>query len=314
MPGNPPKKLMPVNGSDDWHDYGKADENGSEKSFKVKYAGLVPEIGSDIDPSGRTDLLKILDQAEINGHISILGYAHIFPDDATMEINYDAVTVQDIASPDVVQLVVPLHMIASVGYVREDALNIVTLRIGEIDGDTDVQDLAVFYTKTAQMAEEICTFLGACFQFIYRESFAINSEEAPPKPNGKFPTLNGSPPTSSSNGTASSLNSPAIDHHSTTTTVTSGSSRKTVELINDYITMLSSCLTHEELNKFAVLMKRWRAKEMPIMEFAQKLMELYGEERKHLLARLRSLLRDVCREDLEAFSDFLCANGVTEQR
>jgi hypothetical protein len=47
---------------------------------------------------------------------------------------------------------------------------------------------------------------------------------------------------------------------------------------------LSACLTHEELNKFAVLMKRWRAKEMPILEFAQKLMELYGMERKHLLA------------------------------
>uniref|UniRef100_A0A915EBN4 Cerebral cavernous malformations 2 harmonin-homology domain-containing protein n=1 Tax=Ditylenchus dipsaci TaxID=166011 RepID=A0A915EBN4_9BILA len=86
----------------------------------------------------------------------------------------------------------------------------------------------------------------------------------------------------------------------------------TVELINDYLTMLSACLSHEELNKFALLMKRWRAKEMPILEFAQKLLELYGMERKHLLARMKTLLRGVSREELEALSSFLCANGVTE--
>lgn len=48
---------------------------------------------------------------------------------------------------------------------------------------------------------------------------------------------------------------------------------------------LAACLTHEELNKFALLLKRWRSKEMPVLEFAQKLMELYGHERKHLLGR-----------------------------
>lgn len=32
--------------------------------WTFKYAGVVPEISSDIDPSGRTDLLKIVDDAE----------------------------------------------------------------------------------------------------------------------------------------------------------------------------------------------------------------------------------------------------------
>ena len=59
---------------------------------------------------------------------------------------------------DIVQLVVPLHMIASVGYVREDSLNIVTLRIGEIDGNADIYDLAIFYTKTAVSLDYVDEF------------------------------------------------------------------------------------------------------------------------------------------------------------
>jgi hypothetical protein len=47
---------------------------------------------------------------------------------------------------------------------------------------------------------------------------------------------------------------------------------------------LSACLSHDELNKFAILMRRWRARQMPILEFAQKLLELYGPERRYLLA------------------------------
>lgn len=39
-------------------------------------------------------------------------------------------------------------MLASVGFVKEDALNIVPLKIGEIDGSSDIYDLAVLYTKT----------------------------------------------------------------------------------------------------------------------------------------------------------------------
>jgi hypothetical protein len=46
-------------------------------------------------------------------------------------------------------LIVPLHMLASVGFVKEEALNIVALRIGEIDQNADIYDLALIYTKTS---------------------------------------------------------------------------------------------------------------------------------------------------------------------
>ncbi|CAK5063845.1 unnamed protein product [Meloidogyne enterolobii] len=74
---------------------------------------------------------------------------------------------------------------------------------------------------------------------------------------------------------------------------------------------LSTSLSHDELNKFAILMRRWRSREMPIVEFAQKLLELYGPERRHLLAKMRTLLRGDPTE-IEALGNFLRANGVVE--
>nr|CAD2170746.1 unnamed protein product [Meloidogyne enterolobii] len=90
-----------------------------------------------------------------------------------------------------------------------------------------------------------------------------------------------------------------------------GSGESYVELINEYLTNLSTSLSHDELNKFAILMRRWRSREMPIVEFAQKLLELYGPERRHLLAKMRTLLRGDPTE-IEALGNFLCANGVVE--
>lgn len=36
-----------------------------KESLFLQYAGLVRDIRGDIDPSGRTDLLKILDRAKV---------------------------------------------------------------------------------------------------------------------------------------------------------------------------------------------------------------------------------------------------------
>lgn len=44
-------------------------------------------------------------------------------------------------------LVVPIHMVVSVGLVIEEALNIVPLKIGGIDDNVDIFDLAVVYTR-----------------------------------------------------------------------------------------------------------------------------------------------------------------------
>ncbi|VDN39412.1 unnamed protein product [Gongylonema pulchrum] len=55
------------------------------------------------------------------------------------------------------------------------------------------------------------------------------------------------------------------------------------DVIEDYMTMLSKCLTTDELSQYATLLVRFRNGNMPITEFTQKLSELYGPERLHLL-------------------------------
>lgn len=92
-------------------------------------------------------------------------------------------------------MIVPLHMLASVGFVKEEALNIVALRIGEIDQNADIYDLALIYTKTSvslfsnfryffksknqiqKIAEEICAHLNKCFHYVYHEAIMWDDDD-----------------------------------------------------------------------------------------------------------------------------------------
>uniref|UniRef100_A0AC34QJV2 Cerebral cavernous malformations 2 harmonin-homology domain-containing protein n=1 Tax=Panagrolaimus sp. JU765 TaxID=591449 RepID=A0AC34QJV2_9BILA len=272
------------------------------RSYNIKYAGWIPKIRSDIDPMSRIDLLKVLDTAETNGHIILHGLPKDFQEDASLQINPDGVKVTSLRSQDVL-LTVPINMLASVGLVTEDTINIVPLMIGL---DNDINDLAVIYTKTKEQALNICDFMNTCFQTAYQEIIANPEkvEKRNPVKMGMFTTDYGS---------GNALQSPALaTEYSQTLSTSTASSPQNEEMINEYITMISVCLSQEELNQFAILMKRWRQGEIPILEFGQKLLEIYGPERKHLLARMKHLLRGIAADELDQLSKFLQANGITE--
>uniref|UniRef100_A0AC35F4Q8 Uncharacterized protein n=1 Tax=Panagrolaimus sp. PS1159 TaxID=55785 RepID=A0AC35F4Q8_9BILA len=59
-------------------------------------------------------------------------------------------------------------------------------------------------------------------------------------------------------------------------------------------------------------MKRWREGVIPILEFGKKVLEIYGPERKHLLARMKHLLIGISPEDMDQLNKFMIANGITE--
>ena len=64
----------------------------------------------------------------------------------------------------------PVHMIASVGFVKEDGLNILPIKIGEIEGNKDVYDLAVIYCKTSVSLHSfalvpVSHFIHSCLVF-----------------------------------------------------------------------------------------------------------------------------------------------------
>lgn len=34
-------------------------------AFLLQYAGIIPEIPADMDPTGRTDILRVIDEAKV---------------------------------------------------------------------------------------------------------------------------------------------------------------------------------------------------------------------------------------------------------
>ncbi|KAK0397737.1 hypothetical protein QR680_002244 [Steinernema hermaphroditum] len=253
-------------------------------SYKIKYAGLVPEISSDIDPSGRTDLLKILDKAKLAGHIASHHESlSDFVEDAFFDIYSHHIQIRSTDNLEVL-LTVPIDMIASVGFVREETLNILPIKIGERNGNRELYDLAVVYCRHSENAEMICRQLENWFQQVYKEAVStLESRDLSSfkRSSGSCASPLGDRPqfiTGSNTDLSITIRNPTQSSPNTS------DSGKTADLVNEYITMLSACLTHEELRQFATLMKRWQEGNMPILEFAQKLMELYGTERKHLLA------------------------------
>lgn len=236
--------------------------------------------------------------------------------------------------------VVPLHQIASVGLLPSQ--NILSLRIGDVNMSKDLFDLLIIYVPTVAISKEICQHFVLCFQFIYREAIAEFEKEEflmdqQHDLEEKFiPAVISSSSSSSCSSPISSIqqqfnlttNSLQIEENVNNNYLITNSSDSTssnystinicggdggghVEQINEYLTILSASLSHDELNKFAILLRRWRSREIPILEFAQNLLELYGPERKHLLARMRSLL---CGDptEIEALGNFLLVNDVVE--
>ncbi|OZC10379.1 hypothetical protein X798_02686 [Onchocerca flexuosa] len=71
------------------------------------------------------------------------------------------------------------------------------------------------------------------------------------------------------------------------------------------MTVLTKCLTTNELSQYATLIVRFRNGSMSIIELAQKSSELYGPDRLHLLTGMRCLLRNRSKEEIESFDGFI---------
>uniref|UniRef100_F1L3N6 Malcavernin n=1 Tax=Ascaris suum TaxID=6253 RepID=F1L3N6_ASCSU len=276
-------------------------------TFKVKYAGLVQDIRGDIDPSGRTGLLKILDQAKLNGQIKAFSRTRDFAADAVLRVDTCSISVNALENGELL-LCVPIHSIASVGFVREECENILPIKIGDISStNRDLFDLAVVYCGTADIAEKICNILGQCFSQIYKEAASNYELKSTP-----LKSLTGSSvsPTNNSRPLFMTDSHPDLragihPPDSTSASRSESADDRTDELIKDYMSVLTACLSTQELAEYAALIVRWRDGSMPIIELAQKLSELYGTERIHLLTRMRCLLRNRSREDIDAFDSFV---------
>ncbi|XP_054027263.1 cerebral cavernous malformations 2 protein [Dryobates pubescens] len=159
---------------------------------EVKYLGQLSSIPGYLNPSSRTEILQLIDNAK---------RAHQLPGQLTQEhdavISLSAYNIKLVwrDGEDLI-LRVPIHDIASVSYIRDDSSHLVVLKTAQDPGISPSQSLCaesskalasgslsesgvvpleacclvVLATENKVTAEELCSLLSQVFQIVYTES------------------------------------------------------------------------------------------------------------------------------------------------
>ncbi|XP_017727134.1 PREDICTED: cerebral cavernous malformations 2 protein isoform X2 [Rhinopithecus bieti] len=159
---------------------------------EVKYLGQLTSIPGYLNPSSRTEILHFIDNAkrahQLPGHLT---QEH----DAVLSLSAYNVKLAWRDGEDII-LRVPIHDIAAVSYVRDDAAHLVVLKTAQDPGISPSQSLCaessrglsagslsesavgpveacclvILATESKVAAEELCCLLGQVFQVVYTES------------------------------------------------------------------------------------------------------------------------------------------------
>ncbi|XP_021243009.1 cerebral cavernous malformations 2 protein isoform X2 [Numida meleagris] len=159
---------------------------------EVKYLGQLTSVPGYLNPSSRTEILHLIDNAK---------RAHQLPGQLTQEhdavISLSAYNIKLVwrDGEDLI-LRVPIHDIASVSYIRDDSAHLVVLKTAQDPGISPSQSLSaesskaltsgslsesgvvpveacclvVLATENKVTAEELCSLLSQVFQIVYTES------------------------------------------------------------------------------------------------------------------------------------------------
>ncbi|XP_076974660.1 cerebral cavernous malformations 2 protein isoform X2 [Tamandua tetradactyla] len=159
---------------------------------EVKYLGQLTSIPGYLNPSSRTEILHFIDNAkrahQLPGHLT---QEH----DAVISLSAYNVKLAWRDGEDII-LRVPVHDIAAVSYVRDDASHLVVLKTAQDPGISPSQSLCaesskgltsgslsesgvvpieacclvILATENKGAAEELCSLLSQVFQTVYTES------------------------------------------------------------------------------------------------------------------------------------------------
>ncbi|XP_036850873.1 cerebral cavernous malformations 2 protein isoform X4 [Manis javanica] len=159
---------------------------------EVKYLGQLTSVPGYLNPSSRTEILHFIDNAkrahQLPGHLT---QEH----DAVISLSAYNVKLAWRDGEDTI-LRIPIHDIAAVSYVRDDALHLVVLKTAQDPGISPSQSLCaegsrglttvslaesgvgpveacclvILAVESKVAAEELCLLLGQVFQIVYTES------------------------------------------------------------------------------------------------------------------------------------------------
>ncbi|XP_030788000.1 cerebral cavernous malformations 2 protein isoform X2 [Rhinopithecus roxellana] len=310
------------------------------------YLGQLTSIPGYLNPSSRTEILHFIDNAkrahQLPGHLT---QEH----DAVLSLSAYNVKLAWRDGEDII-LRVPIHDIAAVSYVRDDAAHLVVLKTAQDPGISPSQSLCaessrglsagslsesavgpveacclvILATESKVAAEELCCLLGQVFQVVYTES-TIDFLDRAIFDGASTPTHHLSLHSDDSSTKvdiketyeveASTFCFPeSVDVGGASphckTISESELSASATELLQDYMLTLRTKLSSQEIQQFAALLHEYR-NGASIHEFCINLRQLYGDSRKFLLLGLRPFIPE---KDSQHFENFLETIGVKDGR
>lgn len=263
----------------------------------VLFSGVIGEVPAHMDITNRTDVLRIIDKGKKQGVIPT--HATYEYHSAVLSLSTYNIKIMKTNAEDLL-LRIPMHEIAAMCYIKDDKQHILAIKFGT----PEMCQLAVLYCDSKVVAEELCSLVENCFQMIYLKG-VIGFFDNSINPSGS-PSTGGSttiPKAPSVSESASDFPSPTNrQSHSNS----DSRSIKSIggELLTDYMNKLHKELNPRELQQFAQILPDM---ENRFPEFCEKVLRLYGTERKHLL---KEMMPFIPADNLMYFEDFLSRNGL----
>ncbi|KAL0967102.1 hypothetical protein UPYG_G00247830 [Umbra pygmaea] len=315
---------------------------------EVKYLGQLTSVPGYLNPSSRTEVLQLIDNARVSWAIE---------NKCSVTQDEELQLVRDMFSICPTLTCKTFSDIAAVSYIRDDSLHLVVLKTAQEAGVSPCPSSCPDLTKSQTLgslseggavlvevccllvlavdnkvaAEELCLLLSQVFQVVYTEStidfldraifdgattptrhLSLYSEDSSSKVDVKeaFET---EASTFSFQGSleagGNSLSSTPASPQDKTASEGELSTTAT-ELLQDYMTTLRTKLSSQEIQQFATLLHEYR-NGSSIHEFCINLRQLYGDSRKFLLLGLRPFIPE---KDSQHFENFLETIGVKDGR
>lgn len=252
---------------------------------EVRFIAVIPNVPFSIDPTRRTEILRILDNARRQ---NIADFSAGSSQDAIFSFSAREIKVLKRDSEHVVVREV-VHNIAAVSYIKDSSKHLIFVKTA--NGETRQQEhckLIVCSCASKDKAEEICSIIQQIFNVVYTELTIKFFEES-------IKHLTGSTPS-----TSTPPSRPGRSSEDMSLDFTDGSSTAKF-LLKEYIETMKQNLSAGELSQFGQILEEYRSNN-DITTFCSKLHRLYGEEREKLMPGIRPYIPE---RDLGAFDRFL---------
>ncbi|XP_022093169.1 cerebral cavernous malformations protein 2 homolog [Acanthaster planci] len=280
----------------------------------IKYLGVIPSVPYGLDPTKRTELLRIVDKGKKQG---LLPWS-------TRENKHDAILSVSAKQIKVVRrdgeetlVRLPIHDIAAVSYIRDDGQHLVMFKIAT-DSQQEQCNLVVFECRSKESADEVCALAQQIFYIVYTEltmkyfdqsiiraarNTSLGSVSRSVVSRAALdPDVFQPPPSSTASseypGSPAMRQSNSMDDLSVTAKV----------LLQEYIEVLRSKLSSDELQQFAGILRDYR-QTGSIKEFCTRLQKLYGPDRKLLFPGMRPYIPE---KDIDYFENALERMGIQD--